>query len=352
MQNLSVNKTVSYDDLIEFSKKLIDYDSVLKENEKLKNNIELKQLNSLFKIIEFYSEREYDKRYYSHWYQGSYEGYIAHFRRCDVDRNYFEEISKIYCENQPPLFKSIISKLATDYRYYYDMKCELENYSVKLHLAKYKRDEQIRKLSSEIRFLEEKLNSFIKEYRPITRMEIIGRNEYISRNSPEYFKFKQDVLSRDDYTCQCCGSKENLEVHHKYAMNQHNSLGATVSNGIVLCEKCHKNYHHNYGWKNNCSPITLKKFIGEFWNKSPLNNYNQNPENMYLKERIRKLEGIISEKDAEIKRLSNIDYMKTKIEEYEFNQSKEREIEDLKIKKYDKIYENCNVFDLVKKGVF
>ena len=351
MENLTEKRTVSYDDLVEFSKLVIDYDSVLRENEKLKNNIELKQLNSLFKIIEFYSGREYDKRYYSHWYQGSYEGYIAHFRRCDLDRNYFEDISKIYCENQPPLFKSIISKLSMDYRHYYEMKCELENYSVKLHLAKYKRDEQIRELSSEIRFLKQKLNSFIKEYRPVTRIEIIGREEYISRQSPEYSKFKNDVLSRDYYTCQCCGSKENPEVHHKYAMNQHNSLGATVSNGIVLCEKCHKEFHHEYGWKNNCSPSTLKKFIKEYWNQSPLNIDNQIPENMHLKEMITRLEKTISEKDAEIKRLSDIDYMKSKIKEYEFNQSKEKKLEDMKIKEYDKMYENCNAFDLVKKGV-
>lgn len=351
MQNLKENHKLSYEDLVEFSKTLINYDSVLKENEKLKNNIELKQLNSLFKIIEFYSGREYDKRYYSYWYQGSYEGYIAHFRKCYLDIDYFEDMSKIYCENQSPLFKSIISTLSMDYHRYYDMKCELENFYTKLHLAEYKRDEQIRVLSSEIRFLKQKLNNFVKEYRPITRIEIMGREEYISRNSPEYSKFKNNVLSRDYYTCQCCGSKEHPEVHHKYAMNQHNSLGATVSNGIVLCEKCHKEFHHQYGWKDNCSPFTLKKFIKEYWNQSPLNIDNQIPENMHLKERIRKLEKIISEKDAEIKRLSDINYMKSKIKEYEFNQSKQKELEDLKIKEYDKKYENCNVFDLFKKGV-
>ena len=72
---------------------------------------------------------------------------------------------------------------------------------------------------------------------------------------------------------------------------------------------------------------------------------------MHLKHRIEELEKIISEKDAEIKQLSNIDYMKSKIEEYKFNQSKEKELEELKIKEYDKKYEKCNVFYLVKKGV-
>lgn len=351
MQDLTEKHIFSYEDLIEFSKSLIDYDSVLKENEKLKNNIELKELNSLFNIIEFFSGREYDKRYYSHWHQGSYEGYIGHFRRCDLDTDYFRDISNIYCENQTPLLKSIIDILARDYSRYYDMKCELENYSVKLHLANYKRETEIRELSSEIRFLRKKLNNFVKEYRPVTRIEIIGANEYILRTSPEYSQFKQKVLSRDYHTCQCCGSKEDPEVHHKYAMNQHNSLGATVFNGIVLCEKCHKEYHHQYGWKDNCNPITLKKFITEYWNQSPLNIDNQIPENMHLKERISKLEKIISEKDAEIKRLSDIDYMKSKIKEYEFNLSKEKELENLKIKEYDKKYANSNVFDLVKNGV-
>lgn len=74
-------------------------------------------------------------------------------------------------------------------------------------------------------------------------------------------------------------------------------------------------------------------------------------ENMHLKERISKLEKTISEKDSEIKRLSDIDYIKSKIKEYELNQSKEKELEDLKIKEYDKKYANSNVFDLVKNGV-
>ena len=349
MQKLMEKHTVSYEELIDFSKLVLDYDSVLKENEELKKYSGTGELNSVLRIIKFLNGRISDKRYYSHWYQGSYEGYVAHFRRCDLNLDYIERVTDY--ENQNPLVKSIIDALSYHYIDFYEDLCELENFYTKLHLAEYKRDEQIHALNSEINFLERKLKSFIKEYRPVTRIEIIGADEYVLRTSPEYSQFKKNVLSRDYHTCQCCGSKDNPEVHHKYAMNQHNSLGATVSNGIVLCEKCHKEYHHQYGWKDNCNPVNLKKFIKQFWNQSPLNNYNHNPENMHLKEKIAKLEKIISEKDAEIKQLSDIDYMKSKIEEYEFNQSKEKELEDLKIKEYDKKYENSNVFDLVKNGV-
>lgn len=349
MEKLMKKHVVSYEELVDFSKLVLDYDSILKENEELKKYSGTEELNSVLRIIKFLNGRISDKRHYSHWYQGSYEGYVAHFRCCDLDMDYIERVTDY--ENRPPLVKSIIDGLSYRYINYYRNLCSLENYSVKLHLAKYKRDEEIRELSSEIRFLKQKLNNFIKEYRPVTKIEIIGADEYVLRTSPEYSQFKKNVLSRDYHTCQCCGSKDNPEVHHKYAMNQHNSLGATVSNGIVLCEKCHKEYHHQYGWKDNCNPVNLKKFIKQYWNPSPLNNYNHNPENMHLKEKIAKLEKIISEKDAEIKQLSDIDYMRSRIEDYEFNQSKKKELEDLKIKEYDKKYANSNVFDLVKNGV-
>ncbi|MBO6110149.1 MAG: HNH endonuclease [Methanobrevibacter sp.] len=349
MEKLMKKHTVSYEELLDFSKLVLDYDSILKENEELKKYSGTEELKSVLRIIKFLNSRISDKRHYSHWYQGSYEGYVAHFRCCNLDIDYIESVTDY--ENQPHLVKSIIDGLSYCYINYYRNLCSLENYGVKLHLAKYKRDEEIRVLSSEIRFLKQKLNNFVKEYRPVTKIEIIGADEYVLRTSQEYSQFKKNVLSRDYHTCQCCGSKDNPEVHHKYAMNQHNSLGATVSNGIVLCEKCHKEYHYQYGWKDNCNPVNLKKFIKQYWNQSPLNNYNHNPENMHLKEKIAKLEKIISEKDAEIKQLSDIDYMRSRIKDYEFNHSKEKELEDLKIKEYDKKYANSNVFDLVKNGI-
>jgi hypothetical protein len=53
--------------------------------------------------------------------------------------------------------------------------------------------------------------------------------------------FREKVLKRDNYTCQICGDKRNLEAHHIIPR----SRGGTnlVKNGITLCKDCHKAVH-------------------------------------------------------------------------------------------------------------
>lgn len=86
------------------------------------------------------------------------------------------------------------------------------------------------------------------------------------RNLKENFDWRQKVLQRDSYTCQSCFSKRNLEVHHKKRFSEifkeflqtyyqfspfedketlvRLSLTYSdfwdISNGKVLCKKCHK----------------------------------------------------------------------------------------------------------------
>lgn len=56
------------------------------------------------------------------------------------------------------------------------------------------------------------------------------------------------VLKRDNYTCQICGSKEKLCVHHKDG-NGRNVLAKYKNNNldnlITLCHRCHSNLHLN-----------------------------------------------------------------------------------------------------------
>lgn len=78
----------------------------------------------------------------------------------------------------------------------------------------------------------------------------------ITRTSPKYRKWVSDVLNRDKYTCQCCGSTNNLEVHHILNYSQYSDLRLDINNGIVLCECCHSpivkgSFHNTYGTRNN-----------------------------------------------------------------------------------------------------
>lgn len=63
------------------------------------------------------------------------------------------------------------------------------------------------------------------------------------RNEKGYGLFIKRVLERDNYTCQNCGSKEHLNVHHIKSYANFPDLRTTVSNGITLCESCHKRKH-------------------------------------------------------------------------------------------------------------
>ena len=53
--------------------------------------------------------------------------------------------------------------------------------------------------------------------------------------------WRQKVLWRDKYICQKCGKVENLQAHHIIFRSE----GGTnaVSNGITLCDECHKDLH-------------------------------------------------------------------------------------------------------------
>jgi 5-methylcytosine-specific restriction endonuclease McrA len=54
------------------------------------------------------------------------------------------------------------------------------------------------------------------------------------------------VRLRDNYTCQSCGKKRSLDVHH-IDSNKHNN---SESNLILLCRSCHLKTHRkqkNYG---------------------------------------------------------------------------------------------------------
>lgn len=56
---------------------------------------------------------------------------------------------------------------------------------------------------------------------------------------PDWHTIRNQILQRDDYTCQHCGSHQNLEVDHiipawKLGWDNHNP-----NNLQTLCRRCH-----------------------------------------------------------------------------------------------------------------
>lgn len=87
-------------------------------------------------------------------------------------------------------------------------------------------------------------------------------NYEISRNDPDYNKWRDEVLNRDK-VCQCCGLEKRLQVHHIFGYKEYPELALDKGNGIVLCQFCHDKYHSIYGLKD-INPVKLAKFIRRF----------------------------------------------------------------------------------------
>ena len=64
------------------------------------------------------------------------------------------------------------------------------------------------------------------------------------RRCSEYQNWRKAVFERDGYTCQICGQKGyELNAHHILHYSKHPDLRYELSNGITLCEECHKKVH-------------------------------------------------------------------------------------------------------------
>jgi len=70
-------------------------------------------------------------------------------------------------------------------------------------------------------------------------------NKQELRFTPEYRKWRKDVFKRDDYSCRRCGKRGGkLNAHHIKPFAQYPKLRFELSNGITLCEPCHRQIHN------------------------------------------------------------------------------------------------------------
>ena len=71
------------------------------------------------------------------------------------------------------------------------------------------------------------------------------------RHIPGYREWVKAVYRLDFWTCRKCGSKKNIQAHHIEDYGSNPKVRTEVSNGITLCEICHREFHHQYGQGNN-----------------------------------------------------------------------------------------------------
>jgi 5-methylcytosine-specific restriction endonuclease McrA len=71
------------------------------------------------------------------------------------------------------------------------------------------------------------------------------RKPRLKLRAEEYAFLPKEVLNRDGWRCQDCGSITNLQVHHIVAKSL---LGADVKDNLVtLCAMCHAKRHGALG---------------------------------------------------------------------------------------------------------
>ena len=70
---------------------------------------------------------------------------------------------------------------------------------------------------------------------------IPAKNPRLRLDSTSYRELHRQVLERDGWRCQVCGSMQCLQVHHLKLRSQ--SGGDVEQNLITLCAECHEQAH-------------------------------------------------------------------------------------------------------------
>ncbi len=73
------------------------------------------------------------------------------------------------------------------------------------------------------------------------KKKIRYRSLRVRLDANNYRELHQQVLERDGWRCQTCGSMQHLEVHHLQFRSQ--AGGDLERNLISLCAECHEQVH-------------------------------------------------------------------------------------------------------------
>jgi 5-methylcytosine-specific restriction endonuclease McrA len=74
---------------------------------------------------------------------------------------------------------------------------------------------------------------------------IHGRGTRLRLDAQLYESLRLQILRRDAWRCQSCGTMSNLEVHHKESRSH--SGEDSEENLITLCVACHAAAHLRHG---------------------------------------------------------------------------------------------------------
>ena len=90
--------------------------------------------------------------------------------------------------------------------------------------------------------------------RPCLRCGTLGTASYCGTCQPSYRhpsrgsgndarRFRAVVLARASGRCERCGSREDVEAHHRLPL--HSGGTNSPANGAALCRRCHRDAHRH-----------------------------------------------------------------------------------------------------------
>lgn len=58
----------------------------------------------------------------------------------------------------------------------------------------------------------------------------------------DWVRIKKLVCGRTNYTCECCGSRQDIEVHERFEYNKETRV-QKLMRFVALCQQCHQSTH-------------------------------------------------------------------------------------------------------------
>lgn len=90
-------------------------------------------------------------------------------------------------------------------------------------------------------------------------------DEERGRKSAEYFRWREAIFERDNWTCGACNKRGGtLRAHHLFSYHDNKHLRYELSNGETMCLPCHDEFHSwNGGTHKPCTPDDYYAWLEE-----------------------------------------------------------------------------------------
>lgn len=91
------------------------------------------------------------------------------------------------------------------------------------------------------------LTKRIGEDHPLYDSSMSKERRFRSRGTDKMRKWRVIIKQINGNKCVKCNSGDKLISHHLYSYTLNPDRSEDLDNGVCLCDKCHKEYHKNYG---------------------------------------------------------------------------------------------------------